>query len=95
MSKSDIVAEFVALAREVAGVDPQAAKRLSAGLRHAYGGQKVIILPREPITLEQIDVGLRQGKPVRTIAGELGCSRATIYRHLSAKVTRKRRIETA
>lgn len=95
MIKSDIVAEFIALARDVAGVDPQAAKRLGDGIRHAYGGQKVIILPREPITLEQIDGGLRQGKPVRLIATELGCSRATIYRHLGAKVTRKQRNETA
>lgn len=94
MKSPDIVAEFVALARE-AGVDPNAAQRMGAELRQTYGGQKVTILPREPITVEQIDAGLRMGKPVRVIAGELGCSRATLYRHLGAKVTRKRRTETA
>jgi len=94
MKTPDIVAEFVALARE-AGVDPHAAQRLGAELRQTYGGQKVTILPREPISLAQIDGSLRQGKPVRVIASEMGCSRATIYRHLSAKVTRRRGTETA
>lgn len=93
MKPTDIVAEFVALAQGH-GVDPNAAHKLAAELRQTYGGQKVTILPREPITVAVIDAALRQGKQVRAIAHEMGCSRATIYRHLNAKVTRKRRTET-
>lgn len=84
MTKPDFAAEFVALAREVAAVSPDAGARLEAELRARYAGAPVKILERPPVTLERINAVLRQGKPVRVAADELGVSRMTIYRALGA-----------
>lgn len=78
--KPDFAAEFVALAREVADVSPDAGARLEAELRARYAGSQVRIAERPPLTLDAIDGLLRQRKPVRAVAVELGVSRATIYR---------------
>lgn len=85
----DFVAELTALARDAAGIDDTAAARLAAALRSSYGGQRVRILPVEPVSKERIDSELRRGKVVREIAREMGTSRATIYRHLKPKVARR------
>lgn len=80
--KPDFVSELVALAGEVAGVDASAAARLDAELRGRFGGKQVRIAERPPLTVERIDAELRQRKPVRQVAADLGVSRATIYRYL-------------
>jgi len=90
--KPDFAAEFVALAREIADVSPDAGARLEAELRARYAGTQVRIAERPPVTLERINEVLRQGKPVRLVADELGVSRMTIYRHLgSAKKSQSAR----
>lgn len=81
--KPDFVAEFVALARDTAGIDARAAQQIEARLRSDYGGQTVRIAERPPVTPEFIDARLRERKSVREIAGEVGMSRATIYRMLN------------
>lgn len=81
MSKIDFVSEFVALAGNV-GLDESASAKLEAEIRGRFGGQQVRIAERPPVTVERIDAILRQRKPVREVAAELGVSRATIYRHL-------------
>ncbi len=83
--RNDFVTEFVALARDAGGIDDTAARAIEARLRHDYGGQKVHIAERAPVTPEFIDARLRERKSVREIAGEVGMSRATIYRLLGAK----------
>ena len=88
--KSDFVAEFVALARDTAGLDDRAAQQIEARLRSDYGGQTVRIAERPPVTMEFIDTRLRERKSVREIACEAGMSRATIYRILGAKSFKRR-----
>ena len=95
MRSPDIVAEFVSLARDVAGVGPQAAARLEDEMRRSFGGLQVRIAPRPPVTVEQINAELRAGKVVRVIADDFGVSRATIYRHLKKKVAKHGRTATA
>ena len=85
MTKPDFAAEFVALAREVAEIDASASVRIEAELRRRYGGEQVRIAERAPLTLSVIDGLLRERKPVRQVANELGVSRATIYRHIGRK----------
>jgi len=84
MSKPDFVRDFTTFAAQSGIVDSSTATRLEAEMRSRYAGETVKIAGRAPITLESINSELRQGKNVRSIAGEMGCSRATIYRHLGA-----------
>lgn len=81
--RPDFVADVLARLRAAADLEPSAAASLERAIRQTYGGQTLRILPREPVTLEQINAALRTGKPVRVIARELGISRATIYRRLA------------
>lgn len=90
MNKLDFVAEVVALAGK-AGLDAKASARLENEVRCRFGGQRVRIEERAPITLERIDATMRQGKPVAVVAAELGCSRMTIYRHLKKKPQKSQR----
>lgn len=99
--KPDIVAEFVALAREAAPDVPQATlQRLESEIRERHGGCRVYIgVPRtRPApTIDDINARLHQSVPVSAIAKDLGVSRATIYRMLSsssAKVARRPKPET-
>jgi len=80
--KPDYVSELVRTVSAVASLDPEAEQRAAAAIRGRFGGQKLRIDPREPITVEKIDAGLRARQPVREIAADLGVSRATIYRML-------------
>lgn len=85
---TDFAQQFVALAQQVAGIDADAARRIEIALRAQHGGRSVRILPgpvRPAPTLEMIDAGLRERKPVRQIAQELGVHRATLYRLLNRR----------
>jgi len=80
---TDFAADFAALVREVVpAVDAVAAERLEAELRRRYGGDRVLILERRPVTVEQINDRLRARVPVAAMVDDLGVSRATIYRML-------------
>lgn len=88
--KIDIVTQFVTLARETAGLDERVAREIDARIRAEHGGRTVKIAERAPITPEFVDQRLRERKTVRMIAGEVGLSRATIYRILGNKSFKKR-----
>lgn len=82
MNKPDFAVQFVALVREVAHTGDDTCARIEAEIRRRFGGEQVRIAERPPLTLERIDAALRERKPVRVVASELGVSRATIYRYL-------------
>lgn len=88
--KVDIVTQFVALARETAGLDDSVAREIDARIRAEHGGRTVRIAERAPVTPEFVDQRLRERKTVRMIAGEVGLSRATIYRMLGSNSFKKR-----
>ena len=88
--KPDFVTEFVALARESASIDDRTAREIEAKLRAQHGGRTVRIAERAPVTAEFVDAQLRERKSVRRIAGEVGLSRATIYRIIGANSFKKR-----
>jgi DNA invertase Pin-like site-specific DNA recombinase len=79
---TDHAARIAAIACQALAADQNASARVEAALRRELGGQQVRIAERPPITVEAINAGLRERKPVRVIAAELGVSRATLYRHL-------------
>lgn len=83
--KTDAVGRILHVIGTVAPMDHAAIARVEAALRNEFGGSAVRIEARAPVTLEQIDAGLRQRKPVAVIAEEVGLSRATIYRMLGKK----------
>lgn len=90
--RRDYASEIVGLVSEVASLEPAVAARIDAELRQRFAGTELRIAERPPLTLEQIDAGLRERKSVREIAGERGVSRATIYRMLgSGKSLRRQR----
>lgn len=88
--KADIVAQFVALARETAGLDDRVAREIDARIRAEHGGRTVRIAERAPVTAEFVDARLRERKTVRMIAGEVGVSRTTIYRLIGSNSFKKR-----
>lgn len=95
--KPDAVTEILKIVCAVAAVEPDAVSRADVAIRAEFGGRSVKISERAPVTLEQIDAGLRQRKTVAVMASEFGISRASIYRILGQrrmKVSRKRAIET-
>jgi DNA invertase Pin-like site-specific DNA recombinase len=79
---TDYAARIAAIACQALAADPSARENVEAALRRELGGKQVRIAERAPITVEVINAGLRARKPVAVIAQELGCSRATLYRHL-------------
>lgn len=80
--KPDAVQQILEIVGTVANVDAMALSRADQAIRREFGGTAVRIQPRAPVTIDQIDAGLRQRKPVAVIAAEFGLSRATIYRML-------------
>ena len=89
--KVDAVQELLKIVGEVAQVDALALSRADQAIRREFGGTAMRIQPRAPVTLEQIDAGLRQRKPVAAIASEFGLSRATIYRMLGRSRVKNRK----
>ena len=92
--KPDAVQQILEIVSSVAGVAPAALSRADQAIRREFGGTAVRIQPRAPVTLEQIDAGLRLRKPVAMIAAEVGLSRATVYRMLGRKNRKKPGAET-
>ena len=95
--KADAVQQILEIVGNVAKVDALALSRADQAIRREFGGVALRIQPRAPVTIDQIDAGLRQRKPVAVIAAEVGLSRATIYRMLgknSIKSRKKSRTET-
>ena len=88
--KPDAVQQILEIVGTVAQVDALALSRADQAIRRELGGTAMRIQPRAPVSLEQIDAGLRQRKPVAVIASEVGLSRATVYRMLG-KGRRKNR----
>lgn len=89
--KPDAVQQILEIVGTVAQVDALALTRADQAIRREFGGTAVRIHPRAPVTLEQIDAGLRQRKPVAMIAFEVGLSRATVYRMLGQKRMKNRK----
>lgn len=89
--KPDAVQQILEIVGAVAKVDASALSRADQAIRREFGGTAVRIQPRAPVTLEQIDAGLRQRKPVAMIAAEVGLSRATIYRMLGKSRIKNRK----
>lgn len=83
--KPDAVQQILEIVGTVARVDAVALSRADQAIRREFGGTAMRIQPRAPVTVAQIDAGLRQRKPVAVIAAEVGLSRATIYRMLGRK----------
>ncbi len=95
--KPDAVQQILEIVGTVAKVDALALSRVDQAIRREFGGCHVRIQPRAPVTIDQIDEGLRKRKPVAVIASEVGLSRATIYRMLgrnSGKNRNKQGAET-
>lgn len=84
MNRDDFVADLMGLVR-LAGLEADAADRLEVQIRARWADQAVRIRAVRPVTLDDINAALRQRKPVREIADELGMSRATIYRRLNVR----------
>ncbi len=89
MTKPDFVAEFVALAREVADVSPDAGARMEAELRARYGGMRVKIGFDRVVTPDAVVGEMLKGYVVADVSRRLGVSRATIYRRLAEHKNRK------
>jgi len=85
MNKPDFVSELVAIVREVTPLSSYDAHQIEHSIRLQYGGERVRIEPKAPVSYEQIDSLQRQRKSVNVIAKELGCSRSTIYRFLERR----------
>ena len=83
--KRDFATEFVALAREVAAVSPDAGARLSPSCASGTPGRRSAS-PSGPCHAgARRRAAARQRKPVRVVAADLGVSRATIYRLLKPR----------
>lgn len=80
--KPDAVQQILEIVGTHAQVDTAALSRAEKAIRQEFGGTALRIQPRAPVTLAQIDAGLRAKKPVAVIANEVGLSRATVYRML-------------
>lgn len=89
--KTDAVQQILEIVGTVAKIDAMALSRADQAIRREFGGTAMRIQPRAPVTLEQIDAGLRQRKPVAAIAAEVGLSRATIYRMLGKSSIKNRK----
>jgi hypothetical protein len=89
--KPDAVQQILEIVGSVAQIDASALSRADQAIRREFGGCQMRIQPRAPVTMEQIDAGLRQRKPVAMIAYEVGLSRATIYRMLGRKAGKNRK----
>lgn len=84
MKEPDFVREVVTLAVQT-GLPAEQVGALENTLRREYGGRTVRIDRRAPLTVDDVNLALRESKSVRTIARETGFSRATIYRMLSGR----------
>lgn len=93
MIKPDAVQQILEIVGSVAQIDAGALSRADQAIRREFGGTAMRIQPRAPVTIDQIDAGLRLRKPVAMIAAEVGLSRATIYRMLG-KTRIKNRTKT-
>lgn len=82
---TDFAAKLAAVATQALAADPAAAQRVETAIRREFGGQQFRVSSRPPVTLDAIDQGLFARKSVSTIAGELGVSRSTLYRHLGKR----------
>lgn len=89
--KPDAVQQILEIVGTVAQVDALALSRADQAIRRELGGTAMRIQPRAPVSLEQIDAGLRQRKPVAIIASEVGLSRATVYRMLGKSRMKNRK----
>lgn len=88
--KTDAVQQILEIVGSVANVDPLAMLRADRAIRREFGGTALKIQVRPPVTIEQVDAGLRARKPVALIAAEAGVSRSTIYRMLGRKRAKNR-----
>lgn len=89
--KPDAVQQILKIVGTCANVDLTALSRADQAIRREFGGTALRIQARAPVTIEQIDAGLRQRKPVAMIAAELSLSRATIYRMLGKNRIKSRK----
>ena len=87
--KADFVGELLEVLR-AAGVDDVSARRVEREVRQRWGDQSVRVRARAPVTVDVIEAGLRERKPVRLIAAEQEVSRQTVYRMLKLKSPKAR-----
>lgn len=88
MDRPDYAAQIAQAVGEVLALDTMASGRVAEAIRERFGGQRLRIEAVAPVTLEAVDAGLRERKPVAVIAGEVGVHRSTIYRLLGRKKSR-------
>lgn len=81
--KTDFVAEFVAVAGEVAKLDSSAAEKLDQEIRARFGGQRVKVRFDPVVTPERIVSEMVKGRDVAEVSENLGVSRSTVYRRLA------------
>lgn len=82
--KADFVAELLDVVEEVVPLDDRSRSRLGQSIRLRFGGRRMRIHAEEParVDLAAVEMRLRERKPIRVIAHEVGVDRATIYRLL-------------
>ena len=80
--KVDAVQQILQIVGATTQIAPEALARADQAIRREFGGEALRIQPKAPVTMGDIDMRLRQRKPVALIASEMGISRATIYRML-------------
>jgi len=84
MKKYDFVREIVDIALHT-GLSADRVNAFENTLRREYGGKRVVIERKAPITLDDVNHALREQKSVKTISKQTGLSRSTIYRMLSSR----------
>ena len=88
--KPDFVTSLMALIERSASINDETKRKIEEDIRDHWGGKKVTIASKAPLTNEQIDERLRCRMPVREIAREFGTCRSTIYRRLGVKARGKK-----
>ena len=81
---ADVVAELLDVVQEAVLLDDRSLSRLRQLIRFRFGGRRIRIHAEAParVDLAAVETRLRERKPIRMIAQEIGVDRATIYRML-------------
>lgn len=87
--KPDAVQQILEIVIAHTHIDATVLSRLDKAIRQEFGGSSLKVQHRPPVTIEQINEGLRQRKPVAAIAVDLQLSRATVYRMIGRSLAKR------